>query len=57
MKVCNLCGAEEPEVWFDAPMNENIREYARSYVSPVKEQHPTLYEAAKAWGTHEGLEE
>lgn len=56
-KVCPICGAEEPEYWFDAPMNETIRAYARSYTTPVKEQYPTLHEAARAWGTHEGLED
>ncbi|UAV89879.1 hypothetical protein REC_9 [Pseudomonas phage REC] len=55
-RVCNICGAREPEMWFDAPMNETIRAYARSYISPVKEHYPSLYEAARAWGTHEGLE-
>lgn len=55
-KVCNICGAREPELWFEAPMNETIRDYARSYTSPVKTHYNSLYEAARAWGTHEGLE-
>lgn len=55
--VCPLCGAEEPLSWFEEPMNENIRAYARSYIAPVKLQFPSLYEAAKDWGTHEGLTE
>jgi hypothetical protein len=45
----------EPPRWFDAPMNESIKEYARYYVSPVKQYHLTLEDAARAWGTHEGL--
>lgn len=44
-------------MWFDAPMNETIREYALKYISPVKQYYLSLYDAAKAWGTHEGLED
>lgn len=55
-RVCNICGAREPEMWFDAPMNETLRAYAREYTITVKQHYPSLYEAARAWGTHEGLE-
>lgn len=55
-KVCNICGAEEPEAWFDAPMNETIREYARGYISPVKTFNTSLLAELIAWGNEEGLE-
>lgn len=55
-KVCNICGAEEPVPWFEQPINETIRAHARSYTIPVRVQYQSLYEAARAWGTHEGLE-
>lgn len=56
MKVCPICGAEEPEMWFDAPMNEELRQYARSYITPVKQYHLTLWDACAQWGETEGLE-
>jgi hypothetical protein len=55
-KVCNICGAEEPEPWWEAPMNETIRELALSYVSPVKIHYLTLWDAIDVWGNTEGLE-
>lgn len=55
-KVCNICGNIEPECWFDAPMNETIRAYARSYTSPVKTFNTSLLAELEAWGLAEGLE-
>jgi hypothetical protein len=56
LKVCPICGAEEPEAWFDAPMNETIRAYARSYITPVKTFNLTLWAELEDWGLTEGLE-
>jgi len=56
-KVCNICGAEEPEFWFDAPMNETIRDYARNvYVIPVRIHYLSLWDALESIGATEGLE-
>lgn len=55
-KVCPICGAEEPEKWFDAPMNEEIRAYARAYISPVKTYNTSLWAELSEWGLTEGLE-
>jgi hypothetical protein len=50
LTVCPLCGNTEPEPWFEQPMNETIRAYARSYISPVKEQFPSMEAALAHWG-------
>jgi hypothetical protein len=55
-KVCNLCGAEEPQPWWQQPMNETIRAYAQSYTSPVKTFNTSLLAELEAWGLSEGLE-
>lgn len=47
---CPICGAEEPEVWCDAPMNETIRAYARSYALRPVEYFYTLKDALAHWG-------
>ena len=49
-KVCNICGAEEPPLWFEQPMNEEIREYARTYIMRPKKFYPSLTAALDAWG-------
>lgn len=49
-KVCNICGAEEPPLWFEQPMNEEIRAYARSYIARPITYHYTLGEALDACG-------
>lgn len=36
-------------------MNETIRDYARTYTSPVKQYHLTLWDALEQWGLTEGL--
>jgi hypothetical protein len=54
--VCPICGAEEPLPWFDAPMNYTIVGYARTYISPVKQYYPSLWDAIDVWGNTEGLE-
>lgn len=56
LKVCPLCGAEEPLPWFEQPMNETIRAYARAYISPVKTYNTSLYAELEHWGLTEGLE-
>uniref|UniRef100_A0AAU6VZM2 Uncharacterized protein n=2 Tax=unclassified bacterial viruses TaxID=12333 RepID=A0AAU6VZM2_9VIRU len=56
-KVCPLCGNIEPELWYDAPMNETIRGYARDeYVIPVRTHYLSLWDALEAIGATEGLE-
>lgn len=50
LKVCPLCGAEEPLPWFEQPMNEEIRAYARSYIMRPKKFYPSLTAALDAWG-------
>jgi hypothetical protein len=49
-KVCDICGAEEPLPWFELPMNEEIRAYARSYIGHPKKFYPSLTAALDAWG-------
>ena len=48
--TCLLCGNIEPEYWFEQPMNETIREDARSYVLPVCEYFPSMEAALAHWG-------
>lgn len=55
LKVCPICGAEEPLPWFEQPMNETIRAYARSYISPVKTFNTSLWAELEDWGLTEGL--
>lgn len=50
LKVCNICGVEEPLPWSEEPMNETIRAYARSYVLPPVEYFYTLEAALAHWG-------
>lgn len=50
LKVCPICGAEEPPVWSELPMNETIRAYARAYCLPPVVYHYTLDEALDAAG-------
>lgn len=47
---CEQCKLPEPSPWFEQPMNECIREYARSYITPVKMFYKDLDEAMKVWG-------
>lgn len=53
---CPKCKLPEPPLWFEQPMNETIREYARNYIAPVKIFYKDFDEAAKVWGT-EGYNE
>lgn len=54
--VCELCGNVEPEAWYDVPMNEEIRAYARSYITPVKTFNTSLWAELTDWNLTEGLE-
>lgn len=54
-KQCPICGAEEPEPWYEAEMNEAIRPYARAYIMPPVSWYPSLLDALTAWGEHIGL--
>lgn len=49
-RVCEICGAIEPPMWFEEDMNETIREYARAYIGPPKKFYPSLTAALGAWG-------
>lgn len=49
-RVCSLCSATEPAPWFEQPMNEEIRPYARAYVLPVCEYFPSMEAALAHWG-------
>lgn len=48
--ICPECVVPEPPLWFEQSMNETIKEYARTYVLPVKMFYPSLHEAMKVWG-------
>lgn len=37
--------------WFEQEMNEEIRAYARSYISPVKQFYPSMEAQTAVWGT------
>lgn len=50
LRVCSICSAIEPPYWFEQPMNETLRAYARSYISPVKEWWPSMEAALAHWG-------
>jgi hypothetical protein len=49
-RQCDVCGMIEPLPWFEQPMNETIRGYAREYVNPVKMFYKDLDEALDIWG-------
>lgn len=42
---CPECYDTEVLLWRELPMNETIREYAQSYISPVKMFHLTFEDA------------
>lgn len=48
--VCPICGAEEPFPWFEQPMNEEIRAYARAYIGPPKKFNTSLQAELDDWG-------
>lgn len=47
---CSECYTSSVEPWFEQPMNETIRAYARAYVLPVCEWFPTMEAALALWG-------
>lgn len=49
-RVCDICGNVEPIPWFEQPMNETIREYARSYIGPPKTFNISLAAELDVWG-------
>lgn len=51
LAVCSICSATEPLPWFEQEMNEEIRAYARSYISPVKQFYPSMEAQTAVWGT------
>lgn len=48
--LCPECYANQPRPWFEEPMEESIRAYARSYIGPPKKFYPSLTAALDAWG-------
>ena len=50
MIKCPECIYPESTLWYDQPMNETIREYAKSYNLPVIVYHSNLDEALDEWG-------
>jgi len=49
MNKCPECNPNEASPWYEQPMNEEIREYARKYVSPVKMFYPSFEQAMEQW--------
>lgn len=49
--ACSECLPDQPAPWFEQEMNETIRAYARSYVSPVKQHYPSMEAQMAVWGT------
>lgn len=47
---CSECNQPEPTPWYEQPMNEEIRETARTYISPVKMFYEVLDQALEIWG-------
>lgn len=48
-RTCPECYNTSIQHWRDLPMNETIREYACTYVSPVKMFYKDLDEAMRVW--------
>lgn len=53
VKQCEICGMVETAPWYEQPMNATIREYACTYVSPVKMFYKGLDEAMRVWEEEE----
>jgi hypothetical protein len=49
---CPECYASQADVvlWRDLPINEAIREYARTYISPPAQYNFTLERELQHWG-------
>lgn len=47
--TCPKCYNTSVTPWYEQPMNETIREYACTYVSPVKIFYKDLDEAMRVW--------
>lgn len=50
---CTECYNTEVKPWYEQPVNDEIRAYARAYVSPVKIFYKDLDEAMKVWNIDE----
>lgn len=50
LSPCRECYETQIVLWRDQEMNEEIREYARTYIGPPKLFYLTLEDAADAWG-------
>ena len=58
IQQCPECLSQEGRIfWRDMPMNETLREYARTYISPPIEYYVTLDEALAAIGEDFNLED
>lgn len=47
---CRECYQEQVVLWRNQEMNETLKEYVDTYISPVKIFHLTLEDALDAWG-------
>ena len=48
---CPECYPGEHTLWREQEMNEELREYASTYISPVKQYYLSLDDAMAIWGT------
>lgn len=52
---CPECYETDVVLWKELPMNETIREYAQSYISPVKMFHLTFEDAEWSFEKEESI--
>lgn len=50
MNKCPECYPDQPSPWYEQPMNEEIREYARKYILRPVVYYFTLSDALDEWG-------
>lgn len=50
LSPCRECYETQIVLWRDQEMNETLRAYCSTYISPVKMFHPTLEAAMDVWG-------
>lgn len=54
---CRECYETQVVLWRNQEMNETLKEYVDTYISPVKMYHLTLEDALDAWGQDFNAEE
>lgn len=50
LSPCRECYETQIVLWRDQEMNETLKEYCSTYISPVKMFHLTLDDAMDVWG-------